>query len=172
MAPSNYPGQGIIPHDVDFDGIWLIIETAFREIHTKNASKLSYEELYRHAYRVVLKKKAESLYKNVCQFEHHWLSNDVLAVIKQRFSPQLLANAESLGGTSANERRVAGESFLKGLNEAWGHHQVCMSMIADVLMYLVSGTMSAARSSANALLKHRTAHTASRPETLRYTRPP
>jgi cullin 3 len=50
----------------------------------------------------------------------------------------LLANAQSLGGTTANERRVAGERFLKGLKQAWGDHQVCMSMLADVLMYMVS----------------------------------
>jgi cullin 3 len=39
--------------------------------------------------------------------------------------------------TSPNERRVAGEKFLKGLKQSWGDHQVCMSMLADVLMYMV-----------------------------------
>ena len=51
--------QGLVGDDIDFENTWATIASAFTEIHTKNASKLSYEELYRHAYRVVLKKKGE-----------------------------------------------------------------------------------------------------------------
>ncbi|KAF2134804.1 Cullin-domain-containing protein [Dothidotthia symphoricarpi CBS 119687] len=128
--------QGLHGDEVDFENTWATIEAAFREIHTKNASKLSYEELYRHAYRIVLKKKGQDLYNHVHDFERKWLSSEVRAVIQQMLSPNLLANAQSLGGTTANERRVAGEKFLKGLKQAWGDHQVCMSMLADVLMYM------------------------------------
>jgi cullin 3 len=117
--------------------MWTAIETAFREIHTKNASSLSYEELYRHAYQVVLKKKGAELYQRVSTFEHDWLSKDVRQSIQAYYSPQLLANSQTVVGATASERRVAGEKFLKGLNEAWSHHQVCMSMLADVLMYMV-----------------------------------
>lgn len=123
--------------EIDFENTWATIEAAFREIHTKNASKLSYEELYRHAYRIVLKKKGEDLYHNVHEFERKWLGGEVRAAIQQLLSPNLLVGAQSLGGTTANERRVAGEKFLKGLKQAWGDHQVCMSMLADVLMYMV-----------------------------------
>ncbi|KAH6644141.1 Cullin [Boeremia exigua] len=130
------PRRGLHGDEIDFDNTWAIIEAAFREIHTKNASRLSYEELYRHAYRIVLKKKGEDLYRNVHDFERKWLSSEVRAAIQQLLSPNLLVNAQSLGGTTANERRVAGEKFLKGLKQAWGDHQVCMSMLADVLMYM------------------------------------
>ncbi|KAF2108290.1 Cullin [Lophiotrema nucula] len=122
--------------DIDFENTWGTIASAFREIHTKNASRLSYEELYRHAYRIVLKKKGEELYKRVKEFEHEWLSNEVRGSIQALFSPNLLADTQSLGGTTTNERRVAGEKFLRGLKQAWGDHQVCMSMLADVLMYM------------------------------------
>jgi cullin 3 len=128
--------QGLHGDDIDFDSTWCIIEAAFREIHTKNASRLSYEELYRHAYRIVLKKKGEELYRKVKEFERKWLSSEVRSAIQQLLSPNLLADAQSVGGTTANERRVAGEKFLKGLKQAWGDHQVCMSMLADVLMYM------------------------------------
>jgi cullin 3 len=130
--------QGLHGDEIDFDSTWSVIESAFNEIHTKNASRLSYEELYRHAYRIVLKKKGEELYKKVKLFEKQWLSSAVRSGIQQLLSPNLLADSQSLGGTTANERRVSGEKFLKGLKQAWGDHQVCMSMLADVLMYMVS----------------------------------
>ncbi|KAF2876588.1 Cullin [Massariosphaeria phaeospora] len=128
--------QGLHGDDIDFENTWSIIASAFKEIHTKNASRLSYEELYRHAYRIVLKKKGEELYNRVHQFEQDWLGHEVRGSILSLFSPNLLADAQSLGSTTANERRVAGERFLKGLKQAWGDHQVCMSMLADVLMYM------------------------------------
>jgi hypothetical protein len=130
--------KGLHGDEVDFENTWVTIEAAFREIHTKNASRLSYEELYRHAYRIVLKKKGEQLYKNVHDFEKGWLSSEVRGDIQQLLSPNLLAPAQSVVSTTANERRVSGEKFLKGLKQAWGDHQVCMSMLADVLMYMVS----------------------------------
>lgn len=134
----TFSSQGLHGDEIDFENTWVVIEAAFREIHTKNASRLSYEELYRHAYRIVLKKKGEELYKKVHDFEKKWLSNEVRGGIQQLLSPNLLANSQSVGGTTANERRVTGEKFLKGLKQAWGDHQVCMSMLADVLMYMVS----------------------------------
>lgn len=36
------------------------------------------------------------------------------------------------------ERQAAGEKFLTVLKEAWEDHQLCMQMITDVLMYMVS----------------------------------
>lgn len=130
------PRRGLHGDDVDFENTWATIEAAFREIHTKNASKLSYEELYRHAYRVVLKKKGEALYNKVHDFERSWLSCQVRSSIQQLLSPNLVFDAHSIGGATTNERRVAGEKFLKGLKQAWGDHQVCTSMLADVLMYM------------------------------------
>ena len=37
--------QGLASADVDFDTTWGILERAFQEIHTKNASALCFEEL-------------------------------------------------------------------------------------------------------------------------------
>ena len=129
--------KGLHGEEIDFENTWGIIASAFREIHTKNASKLSYEELYRHAYRTVLKKKGEDLYRRVRDFEHDWLSNEVRGTIHTLLTTNLLASSQSIGGTTANERRFAGERFMKGLKQAWQDHQVCMSMLADVLMYMV-----------------------------------
>jgi len=93
----------------------------------------------------VLKKKGEDLYNKVHEFERSWLAEDVRASIQQLLSPNLLADAQSALGTSPNERRAAGEKFLKGLKQAWGDHQVCMSMLADVLMYMVTSVLPTAQ---------------------------
>lgn len=128
--------QGLAGMDVDFEQTWPLIQTAFREIHTRNASALSYEELYRNCYRVVLKKRGEDLYGHVRNFEHEWLSTDVRPDIVASISPQLWSE-QTVGGASNNELRTAGERFLKALRGAYSHHEVCMAMIADTLMYMV-----------------------------------
>lgn len=135
--------KGLNGADVDFDTTWSTLERAFKEIHTKNASALSFEELYRNAYKIVLKKKGEELYNKVAQFEAQWLSENVRAKVVKLLTAPLLLLTEGNGNTlaTASERRVAGESFLRALKESWEDHQVCMGMLTDVLMYMVSKTM-------------------------------
>lgn len=129
--------QGLNQDDVDFETTWNSLSESFRQIHTKNASKLSYEELYRFSYRIVLKKKGPQLYNNVRDFEKDWLSNNVSTGIHAALSPSLLTNPEMGGPTSVTERRDAGERFMLGLKVAWTDHLLCMAMMADTLMYLV-----------------------------------
>lgn len=125
--------------DADFDNTWNTLANAFTEIHTKNASKLSFEELYRAAYKLVLKKKGEELYNRVNNFEKDWLSQTVKAQIRALLSGSALPGEDESFGKSPQERRDAGERFLRGLKDAWVDHQTCMSMLTDVLMYMVSG---------------------------------
>jgi cullin 3 len=136
---SKRNAQGLTKDDIDFDATWNILATALNEIHTKNASKLSFEELYRAAYKIVLKKKAELLYQRVSSLEEDWLRNQVKVRVGTFITPSLLAGApaHTVDG-QANERRVAGERFMKVLKDAFEDHQLCMSMITDVLMYMVS----------------------------------
>ena len=58
---------------LDFDSMWEVLKHSLAEIHTKNASKLSFEELYRNAYKLVLKKRGDHLYQQVVEFERSWL---------------------------------------------------------------------------------------------------
>lgn len=85
--------QGLTKDDIDFDATWNILATALNEIHTKNASKLSFEELYRAAYKIVLKKKAELLYQKVSSLEQDWLRNQVKVKLGTFITPSLLAGA-------------------------------------------------------------------------------
>ena len=139
MKAKNILPQGLGTSDaVDFDSMWDVLASSLREIHTKNASKLSFEELYRNAYKLVLKKRGESLYTKVKQFEEEWLANEVQPRIIEELSQTLLiATPETQTITTANEKRVAGEKLLRALKEAWEDHNLCMNMTTDVLMYMV-----------------------------------
>ena len=44
------------------DNIWALLKNAIQEIQRKNNSGLSFEELYRNAYTMVLHKHGERLY--------------------------------------------------------------------------------------------------------------
>lgn len=125
--------------ETDFEGSWAILSTAFTEIHHKNASRLSFEELFRSAYKLVLKKRHEELYSRVRSFEQAWLQD----TIKQRVADTVtgaltLGAAGQSSDVQANERRAAGDRFMTVLKDAYQDQHMCMNMITDVLMYMVS----------------------------------
>lgn len=110
------------------------------EIHTKNASKLSFEVLYRNAYKIVLKKRGVELYEKVVDLERTRLDDEVRKNVMASIGPGLLLGGDTLHYQDQdNELRVAGERFLRGLRDAWEDHKLCMGMITDVLMYMVRG---------------------------------
>ena len=123
------------PNDLDFPTTWHNLSESFKQIHTKNASTLSYEELYRFAYRIVLKKNGDQLYRNVCQFERDWLTDNVRVDMQRNLNPALLS-PPSMSTTSQTELREMGLRFMERLKAAWNDHTLCMGMIADTLMYL------------------------------------
>ncbi|KAK2143738.1 hypothetical protein LSH36_816g00043 [Paralvinella palmiformis] len=96
------------------NNIWSLLKNAIQEIQKKNNSGLSFEELYRNAYTMVLHKHGEKLYTGLREVvtEHlvHKVKEEVL---------------ESLNN-----------NFLQTLNIAWNDHQTSMVMIRDILMYM------------------------------------
>ncbi|KAL9588748.1 MAG: hypothetical protein Q9203_002452 [Teloschistes exilis] len=121
--------------EVDFEREWKSLSNSLLEIHTKNASQLSFEELYRNAYKLVLRKQGQSLYEKVKDFEEEWLANEVRPRIIDGLPSSLLA---AYNGTqlTVNEKRLAGEKLLRALKAAWEDHNLCMNMTTDVLMYM------------------------------------
>lgn len=101
---------------------------------------MSFEQLYRNAYKLVLKKKGEDLYQRVADFESQWLGESVRTNMYALVAGTILLNDlnNAVGGGTRFERREAGTRFLYGLKEAWTDHQVSMAMLTDVLMYMVS----------------------------------
>jgi cullin 3 len=94
-------------------GIWESLSKAIDEIHNKNASALSFEELYRNAYNLVLHKHGKLLYDGV----------------KGSVTAHLVAISGEISTCSD-------EQLLETLNERWADHLVTMVMVRDILMYM------------------------------------
>jgi len=74
---------------------------------------LSFEELYRNAYNMVLHKYGDMLYDGL-----KGVVNDHLKVI------------------ALNVASAVDENFLSELNKSWNDHKISMLMIRDILMYM------------------------------------
>jgi len=59
------------------DNIWALLKNAIQEIQKKNNSGLSFEELYRNAYTMVLHKHGEKLYSGLQEVVTEHLVNKV-----------------------------------------------------------------------------------------------
>lgn len=95
-------------------GIWMTLKSAIQEIQKKNNGGLSFEELYRNAYTLVLHKKGDTLYEGVKD------------VIREHLEEKIRADVLN----SLNNQ------FLQVLNQVWSDHQTSMMMIRDILMYM------------------------------------
>lgn len=94
--------------------IWQMLKNAIQEIQKKNNSGLSFEELYRNAYTMVLNKYGEKLYTG--------LKEVVTEHLTQKVRKDVL--------------NALNNNFLSVLNLAWNDHQTAMVMIRDILMYM------------------------------------
>ncbi len=93
--------------------VWQALSNAIKEIHKERAGSLSFEELYRNAYNLVLQKHGDLLYRGVSdQVKNH------LRVVGKHV-------AQATDG-----------NLLQRLNEAWERHTTTMVMIRDILMYM------------------------------------
>ncbi|KAL4911085.1 hypothetical protein BDW74DRAFT_172536 [Aspergillus multicolor] len=121
----------------NFESNWNALSSSLSRIHTKNASELSFEQLYRNGYTIVLIQRADELYERTKQLEKEWLCGEVQRRVIAGISPSLLLAKEVVDmQDQATERREAGERFLSVLKEVWDDHQIGMKMITDVLMYM------------------------------------
>lgn len=92
---------------------WMTLKDAIEQIYNRNASSLSFEELYRSSYNLVLNKHGEMLYLGVCES----IKNHLLIAIKQIVSTE-------------------NECILESILLAWNDHKITTHMIKDVLMYM------------------------------------
>ncbi|KAL1569813.1 Cullin-3A [Salvia divinorum] len=92
---------------------WKVLEDAIKEIYNHNASGLSFEELYRNAYNMVLHKFGEKLYSGLVS---------TMTLHLQSMSKSIEA--------------AQGASFLDELNAKWNDHNKALQMIRDILMYM------------------------------------
>ncbi|KAG6399901.1 hypothetical protein SASPL_141386 [Salvia splendens] len=92
---------------------WKVLEDAIKEIYNHNASGLSFEELYRNAYNMVLHKFGEKLYSGLVS--------------------TMTLHLQSM---SKSIEDAQGASFLDELNAKWNDHNKALQMIRDILMYM------------------------------------
>lgn len=86
---------------------------AIDEIYNRNASQLSYEEYYRKAYNMVLKKHGDLLYDGIKQILSKHLHK----------SAEVIANAPN-------------EDFLTTLVQQWNAHDIAFGIVKGVLLYV------------------------------------
>ena len=92
---------------------WQTLHEAIREIHRQNASGLSFEELYRNAYNMVLHKFGDKLYSGL--------------------SDTITRHLQAVAGQVADSND---ERFLPELKDKWDKHKLSSIMIRDILMYM------------------------------------
>ncbi|GMM35544.1 cullin [Saccharomycopsis crataegensis] len=113
---------------VDIEKSWNVLSFAISEIYNKNASNLSFEQLYRKCYHLVLRKQGEQLYNNVkAQLRNHLLDkrSGLVEMIKS-----------TLGSSTLQASVPFKADILVQVNKDWEDHCLCMRMISDVLMYM------------------------------------
>lgn len=85
----------------------------------------------------MLKKQGDKLYDRVKEFEEQWFGGEVMPKIQKLITANLInITRGGVSGVTANERRMTGEEFLRGLKAAWEDHITTMNMTTDVLMYM------------------------------------
>lgn len=103
---------------VDFDKSWALLGNAITQIQNKNVLSLSYEQLYRKAYLLVLRKFGGKLYDNVAAL----------------ITKHLLSRRDFLVSRSINIQDNG--EFMKLVLQEWNEHLQSMKFVSDVLMYL------------------------------------
>ncbi|CAN3376235.1 hypothetical protein DIURU_003749 [Diutina rugosa] len=99
----------------DFDASWQVLAEAFASIQRKRISHLSYEQLHRRAYLMVIQKQGAKLYDNVSQLIQAHLSS---------------RRDEIIAMTAADD------TFVQAVLQEWDEHLQAMRYISDILMYL------------------------------------
>eukprot|EP01091_Cochliopodium_minus_P013835 TRINITY_DN4561_c0_g1_i1.p1 TRINITY_DN4561_c0_g1~~TRINITY_DN4561_c0_g1_i1.p1 ORF type:complete len:746 (-),score=260.77 TRINITY_DN4561_c0_g1_i1:27-2264(-) len=92
---------------------WKTLERAIDEIFKRNSSHLSYEELYRNAYHLVIYKNDELLFNNTKDSVSNHLAEIGIPVLNSH-----------------------NEVFIECLKIAWDNYKTSINCIKDVLMYL------------------------------------
>ncbi|KAI8839211.1 Cullin [Chytridium lagenaria] len=136
--PSMRSGSKIENTENQFAASWDILSTAIKEIYKKNASKLSFEELYRNAYNMVLHKDGDKLYTGIQNVIQEHLETVTSTHIVPTF-PLRPSGTDGEGVASGGSRAmlsISGQRYLKEVKSVWEHHTTCMLMIRDVLLYV------------------------------------
>jgi cullin 3 len=119
------------------------LSSAMDEIHNRNASTLSFEELYRNAYNLVLHKHGGLLYEGVTErlTWHLRRSGGRLVRLGREGGMVMMMGAGGDGATAIGNRSDGSSSgreykLLEELSTVWKEHRITMVMVRDIFMYM------------------------------------
>ncbi|KAM0754709.1 Cullin-domain-containing protein [Meredithblackwellia eburnea MCA 4105] len=121
------------------------LSDAIKQIQQHNASQLSFEEHYRYAYNLVLRKHGHTLYNKVAELVTAHLEKETTDNIVPAFPPSsssaslttTSASSSATANASANVQAAqAGQLFLDRIKAVWDDHTACMGKLRDVLKYM------------------------------------
>ncbi|KAG0673473.1 Cullin-3 [Pichia californica] len=134
IRPPRKAGSNII----DPNESWKLLEVAIHDIQSKNASKWSFEQLYRLAYNLVLSKNAPYLYNHVHDEIVKHLEINVRTklenIILEKYNNSNLNDNISTETNNINKSDAA--DVLKLFNTLWDDHLICIWLISQVVMYM------------------------------------
>ncbi|KAL7517535.1 hypothetical protein ACHAWX_002454 [Stephanocyclus meneghinianus] len=152
IKPFRQTGLSSFAHGSNMDqstamSAFSSLSTAIDEIHFRNASLLSFEELYRNAYNLVLHKHGGLLYDGVAERLGHHLeksAEDLVHMAVGLDAASAGGAAASRGGSVLNGGGGGGNIddinasivFLASLSSTWKEHRVTMVMVRDIFMYM------------------------------------
>lgn len=137
-APARRKGTGRVKaprkHVEPLEDTLSRLMLAIGQIHSHNASQLSFEEHYRYAYSLVLYKQGHTLYNSVADLISAHLERETARAIVPSFPP---SSSLPSGSGSNIASAAAGQLFLENVRDVWDDHVACMSKLRDVLKYMV-----------------------------------
>ena len=98
------------------------------EIQNHRAAHLSFEENYGHAYRLVLHKSGELLYKGTCE---------LIAANLDKLAKQDIIPTFPSGTDDPMQRSQEAEVLLKAVRKVWDDHTSSLAKLRAVLNYMV-----------------------------------
>jgi len=109
---------------------WDKLSSSVQQIFAKNASSLSFEENYRHAYNLVVSKNGPMLYDGLTGL----ITQNLNTLTKEKLVPEF--PRATLDGRDTVEICQEGEAFIRAFREVWDDHESSMSKISDLVKYM------------------------------------
>ncbi|GJJ75721.1 cullin 3 [Entomortierella parvispora] len=106
-----------------FQEIWKTLADAIVTIHDQKANTLSFEELYRCGFNLVIQKCGDKLYSGVRDLIEMHLDSEA----EYKIAPIL-----GIADTSPSE----GAQVLKVVQSIWKHHITCLLLISSILVHM------------------------------------
>ncbi|KAI7908004.1 Cullin [Cokeromyces recurvatus] len=115
-----------IDHAQEYEEGFEILSNAITVIFKKQARELSYELLYRTAYKLTIRQFGERLYHDV---------EKVIADYLETIAEQVIVPA-FVNSSNETSTADAGASFLKTVKKVWDDYTTAIDLILQVLYYL------------------------------------